>query len=60
VIKPPAVAGTAGHAKVTPMAGAVMTVQVVATVLVTPFSEQMSLPVPLKVVVTEQALAGTV
>jgi len=42
------------------MAGAVVTVQVVETVFVTALSVQMSLPLPLKVVVTEQALAGTV
>jgi hypothetical protein len=43
------------------MAGAVVTVQVVETVFVTALSVQMSLPLPLKVVVTAQAaLAGTV
>jgi hypothetical protein len=60
VIKPPAVAGVTGQASVTPMAGAVMTVQVGETLFVTALSVQMSLPVPLKVVVTVQALAGTV
>ena len=60
MIKPPALAVTAGQASVTPMAGAVVTVQVVATVFVVALSVQMSLPVPVKVVVTEQALAGTV
>ena len=42
------------------MAGAVVTVQVVETVLVAALSAQMSWPVPLKVVVTVQTLAGTV
>jgi hypothetical protein len=42
------------------MAGAVVTVQVVETVFVTALTEQGSVPVPLKVVVTEQASAGTV
>ena len=49
-----------GHASVTAMAGAVVTVQVVETVFVTVVAVQMSLAVPLKVVVTEQTLAGTV
>src|ERR1035437_8662894 len=60
-IKPPALADTAGHASVTAMAGAGVTVQVVETVFVTVLNVHMSLPVPLKVVVTAQAaLAGTV
>jgi hypothetical protein len=60
VIKLPVATGTGGHASVTTMAGAVVTVQVVETVLVTVAAVQRSLPVPLKVVVTAQALVGTV
>jgi len=59
VIKPPAATGTIGQASVTPMPGVVKTVQVGETVFVTAVGVQ-SVPVPLKVVVTEQALAGTV
>jgi hypothetical protein len=60
VIKPPAAAGTTGQASVTPMPGVVVTVQVVEMVFVTVLSVQMLWPVPLKAVVTVQALAGTV
>jgi hypothetical protein len=60
VIEAPAAAGTAGHASETAMAGAVVTAHVVETVFVTAVGLQTSLPVPLKVVVTEQALVGTV
>ncbi len=60
VIKPPVATGVAGQASVTAMAGAVVIGQVVATVFVTMVVAQMSLPRPLKVVVTEQASAGTV
>ena len=59
MIGPPALAGTTGQASVTPMPGAVMTVQVGETLFVTALSVQGSLPDPLKVVVTEQALVGT-
>src|SRR5450759_4011323 len=52
--------GTAGHASVTAMAGAVVAVQVVETVFMTVVGVQMSLPPPLKVVVNEQASVGTV
>jgi hypothetical protein len=48
-----------GQTSVTAMAGAVVTVQVGETLFVTVLSVQISLPVPLKVVVTVQALAGT-
>ena len=58
-MEPPEAAGTAGHARVTAMAGVVVIGQVVVTVLVTVLARQVSLAWPLKVVVTEQALAGT-
>ena len=50
----------AGQASVTAMPGDMETAQVAETVFVTVVVVQMSLPVPMKVVVTEQALAGTV
>ena len=60
MIKPPVATGTAGQASVTAMAGAMVIGQVMGMVFVTMLGVQMSLPWPLKVVVTEQALAGTV
>jgi hypothetical protein len=60
VIKPPVTALLVGQASVTAMFGAVVTGQVGETLDVAVLDVQMSLPVPLKVVVTEQALGGTV
>ena len=60
VIKAPGATATDGQASVTEIAGAVITVQVVVTVFVTALSEQMSLPLALNTVATEQALTGTV
>ena len=60
MIGPLVAAGATGHASVTAIAGAVATVQVVETVFVTVVRAQISLPIPRKVVVTEQALAGMV
>ncbi len=60
MIVPPALAVVTGHTSVTAMPGVVVPKQVVETVLVTGFSVQASRPVPWKLVVTAQALAGTV
>lgn len=60
MIKPPVLAGTAGQASVTAMAGAVVTVQMVFTVFVTMVAEQRSRLTALNEVVTLQAFAGTV
>ena len=56
---PPAVAVVVGQASVTAIAGAVVTVQRVEMTCDTASWVQVSLPVPVKVVVTVQALAGT-
>jgi hypothetical protein len=60
VIKAPGATETAGQANVTAMVGAVAIAQEVVTVFVTDASEQISLPMALKVADSEQALAGTV
>jgi hypothetical protein len=59
-MEPPVLAGDVGQASVTTMAGDIVTLQVVETLFVVELSVQTSRPVPRKVVVTEQELAGTV
>lgn len=59
MIGAPAIAATAGQFNETAILGAVTTLQVVATELVTRFAVQTSLPIALKAVVTEQTFAGT-
>jgi hypothetical protein len=56
---PPAVAWVLGHDTVTAIVGAVVTAHVAVTALVAGFNVQMSRPLPLNTVATEQALAGT-
>lgn len=60
MIGPPAADGVPGHTKVTAMCGLVVTGQVMVVVSEVALAEQMSWPVAPRVVVTEQALAGTV
>src|ERR1035437_4439535 len=52
--------GTAGHASVTAMAGAVVSGQVADATLVTIVAVQASLPLAVTRLLTEHALAGTV
>jgi hypothetical protein len=58
VIEPPGLAGIAGHASVTAIAGAVVIEHVAKTLFVIALSVQTSRPIPLKAVVTAQVLVG--
>ena len=60
MIGPPVTAGTAGHASVTVMVGAVPIGQVADAASVTAFAVQASLPRAVTVLLTEHTLAGAV
>jgi hypothetical protein len=60
IIEPPTLAAISGHARVTVMAGAIVTPQVEEMVFETGRSVQISLADPVKAAVTEQRFAGIV